>query len=150
MIRPANTQDINTLVDLGALMHAESRYRKMRYSREKMAVVFANLIDHDDSLMIVLEGANGIVGMMAAKCTPHFFSEDADLIAYDVFIYVDAALRGGLGGPRMIAAYREWAKILNAVVCDIGNNAGIDVGCTEPLYERLGAHRIGGVYQFWG
>lgn len=145
MIRPATLDDIDTLVEIGAVMHAESRYRSLTYNPKKVRAMFEAAIDSPEGFVFVAVRDGNVVGMLTARISDHYFSDDQ--VAFDLHVYVVKEFRGGLSGPRLIAAYTHWAKAMNVKIVEIGDTAGIGKGEPGRLYELLDYKPHGTVYQ---
>jgi GNAT superfamily N-acetyltransferase len=145
MIRPATIDDVPRLVELGAQMHAESRYRVLAFAEDKVTELYTDLIEHPDALIMVSERAGIIIGMIVARIHAPYFSRD--LASGDLHLYIQPAHRGGLSGPRLIAAYMHWAKARGAKMIDLGNSARICDTALARLYEYMGFEPVGTLYQ---
>ena len=124
-------------MELAAAMHAESpRYSKLEFSAEKMANLFVNLIQREQSFILVVERDNILVGMICAIISEHFFSHD--LIATDLLIFITPEHRGGALAKSLINMYIAWAKENGAKLIQLGVSTGIHADRTTKLYESIG------------
>lgn len=142
MIRLATLQDIPRLVELGALMHAESRYARLSFSREKVAAILQAVIER--GAVFVAERDGEIIGGFAGVVEPHWFS--TDLIATDLALFVEPGKRGGFAAAHLVDAFLDWAAQRGAVMTDILINTGIRTEDTARLFDRLGGKAAGLIY----
>ena len=135
--RPATNDDLDLLLDLAVAMHAESpRYSKLEFSAEKMINLFVQLIEREQSFILVIERDNILIGLICAMISEHFFSHD--LVANDLLVYVLPEHRGGSLAKTMLNMYVAWAKANGAKLIQAGISTGINLDRTAQLYESLG------------
>lgn len=140
-LRTATIADIPRLVELGRMMHFESRYAVFDFDPATVAVTLREAIAQ--GLTFLVEQDGDLVGGFVGVITTHFFGRDR--IAYDVATYVAPAHRGRLG-VRMIREYVRRAKAAGVVDIHLGTSSGIQPERMERLCARLGFTRIGGLY----
>lgn len=147
MIRTATQSDIPRLVELGAVMHAESpRFRDFTYQPQRVADMVAWLLDSPQGMVLVAEHADGIVGGLMAIAMPHYA---CDLIqASDLAFFVHPDYRGGTAALRLVRGYLDWARGIGAEP-SIGLNTGVDPERTGQLLAALGAQQTGTIWT-WG
>lgn len=148
MIRDATHADIPRLLILGEQMHAESRYRGLPYSAEKMAGLFAGLVDGGDGCLLVAEKAGGVVGVFAGWCAPHYFTDAR--VASDFGLFVEPAHRGGALAALLLRRFVAWARDRGAVLIDAGITTGVHLEATTRMYCGLGFVPVGTVFEFKG
>lgn len=141
ILRTATIADIPQLVELGRMMHFESRYAVFDFDPATVAVTLREAIAQ--GLTFLAEQDGDLVGGFVGAITTHFFGRD--LIAYDVATYVAPAHRGRLG-VRLIREYVRRAKAAGVVDIHLGTSSGIRPERMERLCTRLGFTRIGGLY----
>lgn len=144
MIRNATHADIPRMVELGALMHAESRFAVLAYDRAKVAGLFAHLLD-DGQFIQVIEADGELVGGFAGFVTEHWASQD--LVSYDCGLFIMPEHRGGRAAARLIQRFREWAVGRGAKMVTLGVNTGVHPERTARLMELVGFERIGDLYE---
>ena len=103
MIRQATREDIPHMIDLGAQMHAESRFSVLGYDREKVAALFSHLLD-TDQFIEVIERDGVLIGGFAGFVTEHWASKD--LVSYDCGLFISPDHRGG-GASRETRDHRD-------------------------------------------
>jgi GNAT superfamily N-acetyltransferase len=142
-IRPANLTDLNALVALGRVMHAESpRMGRMEYAELKAKATLAGLIaSPDNCLLLVADEGGKLVGGIAAAIEEHWFSNDK--MAYDLALFVHPDKRGGMTAARLLNAYAHWAKEKGARITQFGISTGVNLETTGALAEKLGFERSG-------
>lgn len=142
MIRPATLDDVETLVALGAMMAAESpRYRRLRYSPEKVRALVEAVVRGDSGFMWVAETAGEIVGLMLAVATPHWCSDD--LVVSELALYMVPQHRGSTNAMRLIRQFLAWAAERGAVLTQAGVSTGLSTEQAARLYEAAGMRRFG-------
>lgn len=142
-IRLMRDEDVGRLIELGRLMHLESRYKHLDYSETKLAAL-ADQILNDPSTWIALvyEDEHGdIPGMFVGYVTEHFFGYDK--MSCDLLLYVRPDKRGSSIGPRLIKAYETIARDLGTKDMGLGATTNIAKDRTRQLYERLGYTTVG-------
>lgn len=135
-LRAATVDDIDAIVRLGEVMHAESRYSRMAYSAERVRACAAALIESADGLALVVEAQGQVVGGILATVAAPWFSDEP--MASDVAIFIDPAHRGGRLVVRLMQRYALWAVSRGAVIVAAGVSSGVDTERTVRLFERLG------------
>ncbi len=144
MIRQATPADISQLINLGARMHAESRFSVLGYDRRKVAALFAHLLATDQFIEVIeLDGE--IVGGFAGFVTEHWASQD--LVSYDCGLFIAPDSRGGFDAARLIKRFRVWAIARGARMVTLGVNTGVHPERTARLMEAVGFERIGYLYE---
>lgn len=138
IIRNARLEDIETIVELGSMMHAESRFKVLGYNHTKTAQFFENIFGLDDYLMIVCEWDGAIVGGFVGYVTPHWFSDD--LIASDLGLFLSRSYRGTQCAKHLIKHYVQWAKDkgIHHDFILLGISTGFQVKRTERFYQHMG------------
>lgn len=144
MIRQATREDIPHMIDLGAQMHAESRFSVLGYDREKVAALFSHLLD-TDQFIEVIERDGVLIGGFAGFVTEHWASKD--LVSYDCGLFISPDHRGGGDAARLIKRFREWAVSRGAKMVTLGVNTGVHPERTARLMEAVGFEQIGYLYE---
>lgn len=147
MIRTALVTDIPRLVELGKSMHAESRYKSLRFNEKKVFMMFENLISGGGCLLVA-EKNGEIVGGFAGYANAHYFSDD--VVASDIALFILPEHRGGLTAFRLIKAFCAWAKFRGAAMTFIGTTTGVNPEKTAKLFELCDFAPAGGVYVYRG
>lgn len=145
MIRPANHADIPGLVEMGAVMHAESRYSRMTYDPAKVAVVLGMILER--GAVFVAERDGEIIGGFAGVVEEHWFSSDK--VATDLALFVQPGKRGSLAAVQLLKAFLVWASEKGAVMTDILINTGVRTEQTAKLFSLCGGEQAGYVFS-WG
>jgi len=146
MIRHATLKDIPALIELGKVMHAESRYRVLPYLPSRVERTLLALMA-GAGVVLVAEVDGEIVGGFMGTCAEHFFSSAK--VAGDLAIFVAPDYRGGLLGARLIKTFVDWAKEQGAKIIDTSVTTGVMTPKTEALFARLGGELVGSVFT-WG
>lgn len=146
MIRAATSADVLRLVELGAAMHAESRYARLGYSPQKVERMLGMVLER--GFLYVVESDSVVVGGFAGIVEEHWFS--GDKIGTDLALFVEPGRRGGFAAAALVRAFIAWARERGAVMTDILINTGVRVDETAALFDRLGGQRTGLVYTWEG
>lgn len=139
IIRDATHDDLDSLMDIAAEMHAESpRFSSLTFAPDKVLQLFISLIQLPNGLLLVAEQDGIIIGGIAALATPHWMSYD--LISDDVGLFISAEYRGGVTAARLVKKYMHWARDQGVMPgwTQLGIMTGVHVEETAALYRALG------------
>lgn len=144
-IRNATIDDVDALVELGEMMHAESpRYRALTYDPVKVAGIALHLIYDPAAQVLVAEQDGQLIGMLAGMIVEHFFGDDC--YATDYVFFVRPEHRGSSAAPRL---YRAWEELLKAdgrvKEVSLGISTEIHPEHTRRFYARLGFRETGAI-----
>lgn len=146
MIRAAVIEDIPRLVELGRMMHAESRYARLDYATQKVEALLHRLMA--DGFLVVAQQGERIVGGFAGMISEHWFSHE--LVAADLALFIEPDARGGMTAPRLVKAFVGWARGKGAAIIQCGITTGVHVEETERLYQAIGGTECGKLFEFGG
>lgn len=144
MIRKATHDDITRMVELGAMMHKESRFNVLGYDEEKVATLFTHLLN-TEQFIEVDERDGELIGGFAGFVCEHWASKD--LVSYDCGLFIMPEHRGGGVAAKLIKHFREWAIGRGAKMVTLGVNTGVEADRTARLMELLNFERIGFLYE---
>lgn len=147
-VRAATLEDVPSLVELGRVMHAESRYREVTFSVERATAHFAELIEFERGCCLAYERSGRIVGFFTGALTEPHFSEE--LMAFDFGLFLLPSHRGGIAAAALVKAFLAWAHEKKASFIDLGISTEVDITRTGALYERLGLRYVGALYSTMG
>jgi GNAT superfamily N-acetyltransferase len=139
MIRTATPEDLSTILDLAEVMHAESRFKDLPFSRAKVSHIFAQLID-GAGLVLIAEQDGEVIGAIAGVVIELWFSPTK--VAQDFGLFICPEHRGGMHAVRLIKRYIEWAKAQGATAVEMGINTGVQVEQTGKLLHHLGFTQV--------
>lgn len=138
MIRAATHTDVPDLIELGAMMHAESpRFRRLMFRPDKLEAMARPLMDN--GIVLLAEDRGRVVGMAIGAVIEQFFT-DAKL-AVDLAVYVVPSHRGGPWFVKLIKAFEAKAVELGAAEITLGISTGLQTERTARLYEKMGYRR---------
>ena len=145
MVRFAKPEDLDALVVLGAIMHAESpRFSKLAFAPHRLRATLEQVLQHG-FLMVATELDDTIIGGMAAICLPHWASDD--LVATDLALFIHPDHRGGIAPARLVNQYRMWARGKGAKLIDMGVNTGVHPEQTAQFLVRMGWSPVGAILE---
>lgn len=152
MIRRMVATDIEGLIALGRLMHAESVYRDLDFSDDKIRTLASEVLADDgkpaqDWACFVAEGAagsagGGLIGFFVAHSGESWFGRDR--IAGDLGLFVHPTHRGGATALLLVKAFEAWGRGPgNARWLTPAISTCVYPERTRDFYQRLG-------YAPWG
>ncbi len=139
MIRAATLEDVPRIVEMG------QRFRELIYrdlladNPVQMRAISERLISGDDSVILVVEKFDRVIGMIGMMLFDHFLS--AERVAGEVAWWIEPEDRGD--GLRLLLAAETWAR----------DNGAQKIQMIAPnervgkLYRRLGYMPIETAYQ---
>ena len=146
-IRGAIIEDLPDVMILADMMFHESRYSEvMDFDADKVAGLLTSLIAGRDGVLLVAEIGGEVVGLAAGWIAEATFSRA--LIFGEFGIYVHPEHRGGMTGPRLVKAWRDWGHKAGAVEGVAGITTGVHNDTTARLYEACGGKPIGPNFAF--
>lgn len=146
MIRKATHADLPRLLELGAMMHAESRFRVLRWNPEKLGRLLEDLIHGEHGFVWVSEKQGDVIGVAVGILLPHWCSDD--LTFNDLAVFVVPEHRGGTSAMRLVRAMVTWARTMGAALITLGVSTGVHAEQTGKLFEALGGVCVGGLYDW--
>ncbi|WP_417382900.1 GNAT family N-acetyltransferase [Gimesia sp.] len=147
-IRMATTeQDVETAIELGRALHAESQFRDMPYNPDKLRALGTKVLSGNHGYLLILAERDGVAtGFILAKLDRHFFS---DALAVNILVfYVHATARGGVGAIKLMHGVRKWAQKNSASKIYVNATSRIQVNRIHKLMTRIGFEFCGGNYSF--
>lgn len=136
MIRPYAATDLDRVLELGAMMHAESRYAALDFDPDKLVDLSDAVMTNPAYLCLVAEEDGDVVGLIVGYVMPHWFGND--LTSGDLAVYVAPEHRKGMIGVKLVKAYTEWTRSKGVKEPMLGVSAGITPERIGALYKRLG------------
>jgi GNAT superfamily N-acetyltransferase len=136
LIRPYAATDLERVLELGAMMHAESRYASLDFDPDKLVDLSDAVLTNPAYLCLVAEEEGEVVGLIVGYVIPHWFGND--LTSGDLAVYVAPEHRKGMIGVKLVKAYTAWAKSMGVKEPMLGVSAGITPARIGDLYKRLG------------
>lgn len=133
-IREATQEDLFELLLLGYEFTKEGPDHLKPFEKDVVETVFANAIDDENYLVLVLDVNGSIEGMLLAACVaPWMLSKT---FAVELAWFVRKTSRDGRSAIKMVKAYEAWAKskgIKKVCMSDLTDIQGLG-----KLYNRLG------------
>jgi len=137
MIRAASPEDEERLLDLGAMMHAESVYATISYNREKARKEL--LWSMEKGCVFVSEDSEGVHGVIMGYVKGPWFSDD--LVGFEEAFYVVPEKRAGRRATMLIFSWASWCVENGAKLLRPKTSCGSYRA--ERLYGRLGFEAVG-------
>lgn len=140
--RTATADDLAAMVDLARAMHHESpRFSPYSFLGYRLRTTLEAVLNMGQrGCLLVAEHEGQIVGAFAGVAAEHFA---CDLLqASDLGLFIAPEHRGGTTAARLIRAYLDWARRIEAEPT-IGINTGVAVERTGLLLQSLGAKNSG-------
>lgn len=150
MIREATTDDIGVMLNLGAEMHAESRYTRFTWNDAKVHRLLETLIASDDGLALVAEREGRVVGGFLGAAFDHWCTDARQSSDFALFVLPEH--RGGLIGLRLLRRYAAWARS-RGVADDLiacGITTGVDLAASTRMFDLCGFQHSGNLFTFRG
>lgn len=140
-LRAATESDLDALIALAEVMHDESpRFRVYAFMPDRLRVALTTVMRTHLGCAFVVEQDGQITGGFAAIAHPHFACDV--LQACDVGLFISPEHRGGTAAAKLIHAYLNWARSIEAEPT-ISINTGVEVERTGQLFHALGAKQSG-------
>jgi GNAT superfamily N-acetyltransferase len=146
-IRLAQVEDVPALVEIGARMHALTRFRNLDYKPAKVAQALTDTITKGKHkyVFFVATGSEGkVVGGLLGVLEQHIFSDQltASVMHFDV---LPEARMGG-HGVRLLKAFETWCANRKVVEIAFGINSGEHLQTLGRFAQRMGYEKTGENY----
>jgi len=140
MIRFGEIADIPRVAEIGARLHAESSFKDLDYSHEKVEAMCHTL--HAAGFFVVAVKDDAVVGAMLGDVYRPWYSND--LVGIDYSLYIEPEHRNGLMAVKMIKRFEDWCTMMGAVQIRPGISTG-NPNATR-LYQALGFKPVGEIF----
>lgn len=147
-IRLATPGDIDAMIGLGHLLHAESRFRALPLDDARMREIGRRGLTDGNPALIVAERDGRVVGMAIVTLGEHFFSPA--LAATVMLIFVAPEARGGTAAVKLLQGVRRWAAQAGAKDLHVNVTTAIAPAKTDRFLRRMGFQQTGGNYVLEG
>ena len=141
MLSTLNHNSAKKILELGKLLHEESKFKDTPFNEEKCWNVL-NATQTDPNYFITYE--THFYGFLILKATTHYFN-DIKWVA-DLAFYVRHEYRGTTIAIRLLEAGEEWAKSIGADEMTIFHNTGINTDKSEKFFNRNGFNTAGYIF----
>ena len=145
-IRTWKQEDIKDLIKLCEMMWAESKFRDIPFSEERLQKQFDYLLKNNfkGTGFIAIEN-DEIIGAMVIMLSKYFFGDD--LFCFELLLYVTPEKRKSIRVPiRLINASTDWAREKGCKEFRPGSSVGIKSAKVEKLYNFMKFETIGNVF----
>lgn len=144
--RNAMPVDIDRIVELGGMMHRESRFRDRNFNHEKVAALVLRMMRQTENCLVIVATTDDgfIIGGLMGMVVEDWFGDDR--VVQDLALFIDPEQRGYMAATHLIAAFSEWAQSMGCVETEMGVNTGINPERTGRMFEAVGFRRVGLLY----
>jgi GNAT superfamily N-acetyltransferase len=149
-IRFATAQDIPALVQLGARVHALSRFKAMPYDAQRVAAALQAAFEENSGryvCFVATDSQDKVAGGLLATLERHIFSPQitASIMHFDVL----PEKRAAGYALRLIKAFEAWCKNRQIAEISFGINSvedATELGRLGRFAQRLGYRKAGESY----
>lgn len=148
-LRQATPDDVMTMVEIGRLVHAESRFAQFPYDEGKLQENLGALIvlqeRRGSHICLLAENNDGkLIGCIIGALEEYFFTRSHS--ASSILLWVDPGYRGSAAALRLVQAFRNWGAKHGALEVCFPIASGVSIARTDRFLRRLGFHQTGGNY----
>lgn len=147
-IREATLTDIQSVIQLGWLMHDEApNYARMTFAPDKVEKIVSALVQAENGLVLVAEDGDKVIGGVVAEVCEHW--GHTELMAFEYVVYVKPEYRHCMLGVNLIRQYFKWARDrgVKPGFTSIGLSTGIQTDRLKELYQKLGCQLVTFVFE---
>lgn len=146
-VRRAETKnDIDRVIELGAVMHAESAYKEYPCDIEHLKKYSRSFEEQPEEFAAFMNEEDGdITAVVAGYLAPLYFDPKTKF-AYDFLLYSKPEKRGGPAAVRLMKAFEKWSRDSGASAVVMGVTAGIADETACKFYTRLGYKNSGALF----
>ncbi len=140
--------DLTAMMELGRLLHAESRFRKLPIDEARLMEIGRMGLAKGNPGLILAERQGRLVGMAIVVAGEHFFS--VAKAATVQLVYVHPKARGSRAAILLLRALRRWAIEAGAEDLHVNNTTAIHADRTDRFLRHMGFRQTGGNYVLEG
>lgn len=149
MVRPATSDDIPRMVELGELFFNEAGLSRLfPYDPISAAQTFAGMIANPDAAVFLIIVDSRVVGGIGGLISPHYCNYAVRVMS-EFFWWIEPTCRGSQDAVRLAVVMETWARRRGAVVGDWTalRNSPPSVGrfYRKRGYEQAETHYVGGL-----
>jgi GNAT superfamily N-acetyltransferase len=145
-VHRATSDDVEGIVALLRLMHAESVYAQVPLNPAKLTSFVRIAISHPEHVCLLYKGSSGeIFGVFIGYINSYFFSDER--AARDLVTYVRPERRGSMAAYRLWKGFQEWVISKGVPRIWYGTSSGINPSRSRAFYTKLGFTEVGSI--FW-
>lgn len=133
---PKTEAECFQLIELGARMHGESRFKKYDYDRAKLRTYIPAFLDHPDWFAMAAWQDGEPFAMILATVHEHYFSSLRS--ANDMLIFAAPDKRGGFAIKRLMNAFEAWARTRDVDMMIVGTLADINTPTALRFFKGCG------------
>jgi GNAT superfamily N-acetyltransferase len=146
-IRTFDSNDIDSIVELGHVMHQEGAYHWLPYDRDKLRKLAQNLLETGKGQVWIAELPDRKkIGMYAAYKTQYFFCQETQVIDLLMYVHPDHRNNGFLP-IRLIKKATEWAKQQGAREFCPASSVSLSSDRVEKLYNFMKFDTVGHLFK---
>ena len=141
----SDSDDIEKMVVLGAMMHRESGYASHPYDADKLRTRGERALEENGrTCLLMAERGGEPIGMLFAVVSEFYFSRALGATALAFFVVPEH--RGGMAAIKLLHGFRRWAQNRKVAEISIHVTSGVHMARTDKLLKRLGFKMTGGNY----
>ena len=145
-IRTWKQEDIKDLIKLCEMMWAESKFRDIPFSEERLQKQFDYLLKNNfKGTGFIATENDEIIGAMVIMLSKYFFSEE--IFCFDLGLFIKPNKRGSVMLPiKLIKKSEAWAKSKGAIEFRPASSVGVRIDKVKKLYNFLKFETVGNVF----
>lgn len=137
--------DLEQVVDLAEIMHAEGRYSKVNFNKVKLLNNFTIALANYILVGFVDEREGKIVGVIVGMVDTYFFGDDYVLSDYGLFVL--PKYRKSKSGSRLLEAFINAGEQIGVKEICFATSNMEDPNALDLLCKKVGLNKIGSVYK---
>lgn len=141
MIRKATAKDLQAIIEMGYRLCDRTPQAKVDRDRQAIAQTITHCMNSSLGCCFVSERDGRLTGVIVGVAQQYWFSRKRQAVD---LMFTSEHPGDGL---QLLRKFVDWAWAAPGVVeVTMAQSSGIEVERTGVLFERVGFHRVGGVY----
>lgn len=149
-VRPARIEDVEELVELARVNVEESRFSRFKFDEGRVRYKVTQMIKRiqpSNFFAVACKSDGKLIGYQIGFIEEYFFCSET--VAASVFLFVHPDERGGLAAPKLILAFKSWAKQRGVAELYVGIAGNVSIEKSGRFLQRMGLSLTGGNYSAW-
>lgn len=138
-IEIADEKNIEELISLGRVMHAESTLRNLSLDMERVRMTFRSALNDDKGVycLLIARSSDGEpAGWLFGTITRPWFTNA--LVAHDHAFFVVPEYRGSSAAIKLLKVFHRWAEKRNAEILNVSQRVGVEMERFDRFMRRAG------------